>query len=117
MAEYLPKFYDGDPFTCQVGANVTGGQIVEVSGDNTVQPAAADSAAVIGVAGFDAETGDTVTVFPGGVQRPVADGAIDAGARVAAATAGKISATGTNTIGTALAAAADGDPAEIKFDH
>lgn len=117
MAEYLPKFYDGDPFTCHVGADVTGGQIVEVSGDNTVQAAAADSAAVIGVAGFDAEVGDSVTVFPGGVQRPVASGAIDAGARVAAAADGKISATGTNFIGTALAAAADGVPAEIKFDH
>ena len=117
MAEYLPKFYAGDPFTCQVTDDVTGGQIVEVSGDRTVAPAAADSTKAIGVAGFDAATGDSVTVFVGGVQRPIAAGAITAGARVAVADDGKISATGTNTIGTALAAAADGEPAEIKFDH
>ncbi|MGO3895359.1 capsid cement protein [Brevibacterium aurantiacum] len=117
MAEYLPKFYDGDPFTCQVGAKVTGGQLVEVSGDNTVQPAAAASDSVIGVAGFDAEVGDTVTVFPGGVQRPIASGAIAAGDRVAAAAAGKVSTAEAATIGTALAAAADGERADIKFDH
>ena len=117
MAEYLPKFYDGDPFTCQVAATVAGGQIVEIAGDNTVQPAGADSTAVVGVAGFNAEVGDSVTVFPGGVQRPVAAGAIAAGDRVAPAADGKIATAEANTIGTALAAAADGDPADIKFDH
>ena len=117
MTAYLPLFKPGQAFTCAASAAVTGGQLLEVTGDRIVAPAAADSVKTVGVAAFDAAVGDNVTVYSGGVQRIVASGAIAAGARVAAAAAGKVSATGVNKIGTALAAAADGALAQIQMDR
>ncbi|WP_309132644.1 capsid cement protein [Brevibacterium sp.] len=116
MSDYSPLFYDGDPFTCTAATDVTGGRLVTVAGNRTVGHAAADSNP-IGVAAFDAKAGESVNVIPGGVHRPAASGAIAAGARVAAAAGGTVSATGTNFIGTALTAAADGELVEIKLDH
>lgn len=106
MVDYLPKFKPGQSVTYKASAAITGGQLVEVTGNRTVGPAAADSAKVVGVAGFDAAIGDDVTVFWGGVQRLTALGAIAAGATVTAAAAGKATTGGTNKIGTALEAAA-----------
>lgn len=120
MADYLPKFKPGQAVTFKASAAVIGGRLVAITGDRTVGPAGADSAAVVGVAGFDAAIGEDVTVFTraGGVQSLTASGAIAAGAKVSSAAAGKIQTIGstTNPIGLALAAAAaDNDVIDVLF--
>ena len=97
------------------GADLQKGQVVYVSGDMTVSPTTGASAAVLGVAMFDAKAGDPVAVECEGLMRLTAAGTIAAGSKVASAANGKV-ATGTeNTIGVALSAAtADGDVI-VKF--
>ena len=112
MTEYLPKFKPGQTVTFTATAAIAGGQLVEVSGDRSVAPAGAASTKVVGVAGFDAESGDLVTVHIGGVQHIASTAAvIAAGAVVQAAAGGKIVAGTTAPIGIALTAvpAAGGD--------
>jgi hypothetical protein len=120
MVDYLPKFKPGQAVTFTASAAVVGGRLVAVTGNRTVGPAGADSAAVVGVAGFDAAIGDTVTVYTraGGVHALVASAAIAAGAKVSSAAAGKIQTIGatTNPVGLALeAAAADNDVIDVLF--
>lgn len=120
MADYLPKFKPGQAVTFTASAAVTGGRLQAVTGNLTCADAGADSAAVIGVAGFDASTGESVTVFTraGGVHPLVASGAIAAGAKVISAAGGKVATVGggTNPIGIALrAAAADLDVVDVLF--
>ncbi|VXB32989.1 DUF2190 family protein [Pseudoclavibacter sp. 8L] len=113
MADYLPKYTPGAAVTFTASADVIGGRLVAISGNDSVANAPADSSAVVGVAGFDAKAGERVTVFTraGGVQRLVASGAIAAGAKVSSAAAGKAQTVGatTNPIGLALEAAAAAD--------
>lgn len=116
MADYLPKFVPGQAVTLAASTAVVGGRLVEITGAGKVGPAGADSAKVVGVAGFDAGENTSVTVYRGGVQRLTASGAITAGAKVAAAADGKVAATGTNTIGIAItAASADGDVIDVAL--
>lgn len=120
MADYLPKFKPGEAVTFTASADVTGGRLVAVTGPRQVGPAGADSAAVAGVAAFDAKSGESVTVYTraGGVQRLTASGAIAAGDKISSAAAGKIQTVGatTNPIGLALApAAADNDVIDVLF--
>ena len=120
MADYLPKFTAGKALTFNASADVIGGRLVAITGTRTVGPAGADVATVVGVAGFDAVTGEAVTVYtrPTGVQQLVASGAIAAGAKVISATAGKVATqgTGVNPIGIALeAATADLDVIDVLF--
>jgi len=120
MAEYLPLHIPGKAFTRQASAAITGGQLVVVSGSGTVAPAGAASASWLGVAGFDAATGDNVTIFDEGVQRLVASGAITAGALVEGAAGGKVAThtNGTNdynVVGLALSTAADGALVEVSL--
>ncbi|MDN3309568.1 DUF2190 family protein [Microbacterium oryzae] len=120
MADYLPKFKPGQSVTFTASADVTGGRLVAITGNRTVGPAGADSAAVVGVAGFDAKAGERVTVFTraGGVHPLTANGAIAAGAQVSSAASGKVQTIGTTTnpIGLALeAAAADNDVIDVLF--
>jgi hypothetical protein len=111
MPEYSPLFKPGAEFTRLTSAAVTGGQVLIVSGNDTVAPSSAASAAVLGVAGFDAASGDYVTVITAGVVSLAASGAITAGASVAAAASGAVAAhSGTNystILGVALGAAAN----------
>lgn len=106
MSEYLPKFPQGQAMTFAVKSAVEGGQLVEIVEANAVGPAGADSAKVVGVAGFDAGVGQMVTVYAGGVQRVKAAGAVTAGAKVYAAAEGQVQASGTNALGLALNAVA-----------
>lgn len=120
MADYLPRFKPGEAITLTTSADVTGGRLVVASGVKTVAMAADDAANVIGVAAYDALSGEKVTVYTraGGVQRLVASAAITAGAKVVAEDAGKIQtiAAKTNPIGIALeTAAADGDVIDVLF--
>lgn len=115
MTDYVPLF-EGYSRTFTADADVTGGQLVEVTGDRAVSAAGAGSTKTVGVAAFDAKAGDPVTVEGGGVQRLMAAGAIAAGDRVAAAAGGKVATATENTIGLALTAAADGAQAQIRLD-
>jgi hypothetical protein len=114
MADYLPKFETGTPFTMTTSADVIGGRVLIASGANTVAHAGADAVAatVVGVAGFDAVSGEKVTVYPlkGAVHLLTAGAAIAAAAAVGTLATGKVDDASTNKIGVALnAAAADGD--------
>ena len=120
--DYLPKF-SGASASFTASAAITGGRLVAVAGNRLVAQASADSAAVVGVAAFDVVTGDPVTVYtrPTGVHSLTASGAIEAGAKVISATAGKVATittgteTGVNPIGVALEAAADLDALYVLF--
>jgi hypothetical protein len=119
MTDYLPKFTPGRSVTLQASAAVTGGSLVALSGGRTVAPAGADSAAVVGVAGFDAGAGEDVTVFlrGGGGHRLTAAGEILVGTQVISAAGGAVAsmgAEGENPIGTALTGAASaGERVEV----
>lgn len=121
MGQYLPKFKPGQTITYTVGGTgqtVTGGQLVEITGNRTVNTSAAESVKTVGVAGFDAKSGEKVTVHNGGVQKLVASAAITAGARVEAAATGRVAAGTTAPVGTALtAAAAAGAVVEVLMDR
>jgi hypothetical protein len=110
MGAYEPKYLYSDVVTGTASATITGGQLLVVSGNGTVGPAGASGPAVIGVAAFDAASGDRVSYFPRGkVHVSTASGAITAAARVDAGAAGTVasaSAALTN-IGIALTTAAD----------
>ncbi len=61
MSDYVPV--SEGPYSYTTSAAVTGGQLLELTGDNAVQPAAATSQKIVGVAAFDAASGSRVTVF------------------------------------------------------
>jgi len=90
MAEYLPIYRPGQALTLKASAAVTGGQVVEVSGVNTVQESGAASLAVVGVAAFDAALNGDVTIYAGGVQSVLADGAVTAGDTIVSGAAGTV---------------------------
>jgi Uncharacterized conserved protein (DUF2190) len=119
MADYLPLFKPGQAITKQASAAVTGGQPVYVSGSGTVANSGAAANIPVGVAAFDAASGDKVTFFGRGqVHRLTATGTVTAGDLVEAAAAGAVA---THTIGTndarvfgiALTTATTGNVVEI----
>lgn len=127
MGQHVHLFQPGDPVTFTASADVTGGQLLVVTGNRTVGPAGANAVAWVGTAAFDAKAGDKVTALKGGVQKVVASGAIAAGALVVAAAGGKVSALAAVTtptpadvtnsraiVGTALTGGTD-VPVEIDF--
>jgi hypothetical protein len=114
MADYTPVFANGTaPITLQASATVTGGRLVEATGNGTVGPAGAASTKVQGVAAFDAASGAKVDVWPlpGLIHEITASGAITAGDGLAAGAAGVVSTIGAGLfqtlIGNATAGAAD----------
>lgn len=111
MGAYEPKFLYTDVITATTSAAVTGGQALVVTGNGTVGPAGATSAAFIGVAAFDAASGARVSYFPRGkVHVTTAAGAITAAARVDTGSVAGTVASGVSSltnIGIALTTAAD----------
>lgn len=103
------------------GAAVTAGQLVELTDNETVAPASADSTKVVGVAMKDAAANELVTVVTEGVVELTASGAIAAGDRVAADAGGKVKAwsaaaagDSAKIVGVALtSASADGDKVKV----
>ncbi|MGB3484015.1 MAG: DUF2190 family protein [Mycobacterium sp.] len=112
MAEHTPHYLPADRLPRTTSAAVTGGQVVVVSGNDTVAPIAAPNEAWLGVAGHDAASGAQVVVYTEGVHLVGATGTIAAGKPVIGATGGTVAAFTTGTdepeeiIGTALSAAA-----------
>lgn len=120
MADYTPVFANGvAPVTLQASATVTGGRLVEVTGNGTVGPAGAASVKVLGVAAFDAANGAKVDVWPlaGITHRVTATGAINAGDNLAAGAAGVVAAIGAGTFGQLIGVAdrAAADTALCRF--
>jgi hypothetical protein len=100
MADYQPIFLEG-PYTLQASATITAGQLLVITGAGTVGPAGANAANWVGVAAFDAVSGDKVTVFDDGVQNLVASGSVAAGDLVVAAANGQVSTLAAVTTPTA----------------
>jgi predicted RecA/RadA family phage recombinase len=121
VADYLPKFTPGAAITCSASAAVTGGRLVVVTGNRLIGPADdTSSARVIGVAGFDAPAGESVTVYTrgSGVHPLTAGAAIAAGDKVTSAAAGKVATAtaGVDVLGVALeAATTDLDVIDVLF--
>jgi predicted RecA/RadA family phage recombinase len=111
MAEYAPVFFPADRFSSTSSAAVTAGQLLYVSGDNTVAPTTAATGAWIGVAARDVASGAGVTVYTEGIHEVPASGTINAGDVVIPAAAGAVAAIGAGTtysqvVGVAISAAA-----------
>lgn len=116
MSDYTPLHKPGQTISSTTSAAVTGGQLLEVTGNNTVGPAAAGSLKVVGQAAHDAPAGSSVTVHAPG--RPVcvatAAATVTAGQRLKAAAAGQVTpyVDGTDAVtlvvGLALTGAASG---------
>lgn len=121
MADTIAKFYPGErkTFTVAAGQTVTGGQLVEATGDRICQPAAAASTKVVGVAERDASAAQKTVVGSDGVYMVTASGAVAAGDIIAAAAAGQAAAIGAGVfgakIGRALTAAANGVQFELQL--
>lgn len=123
MAEYLPLHQPGKAITRQASAAITAGNLVSVTGSGTVAPSGAADVAWLGVAAFDAGSGDNVTVYSGGIQRCVAGtGGVTAGQLVHAGATGTV-VTHTNgtqdycVVGVALTTATQGNLVEVQFDR
>lgn len=113
MAEYLPVNTPGQALVFTASAAITGGQLLAISGNDSVAPAGAAAVNWIGVAAFDAAVGDRVTVYAGGVQELAASGAITAGSLVSAAASGAVTTAGATpaagaVVGLAVSTAASG---------
>lgn len=100
----------------KASADVKKGQVVVISGDMTVAPSTAASAKVLGVAMFDAKSGEPVSVETEGLFSMTASGAITAGDKVASAADGAVAkATDANTVGLAINSATNGGEVFVKF--
>lgn len=113
MADNAPLYFPSDRLPLTASADITGGQVVYVSGANTVAPTSTATSAWIGVAGHDALNGKQVVVYTSGVHQVPASGAIAAGALVIPAAAGAVAdqstpsaANDVQVVGIALSAAA-----------
>lgn len=112
MADHLLKFKPGQAVSFTATTAITGGQVVEVTGNRTVGvPTGAASTKAIGTAGHDAAIGDQVIVWLAGpVDTMTSAAAITAGASVEAATLGKVqTATTGRSLGITLNAATAAD--------
>lgn len=113
MSDFLPLYFPGDKLPCVTSAAVTAGQVLVVSGSNTV---AASSAAAVpfGVAAYDDLVGgNQIVAYRRGEFVLTASGSIAAGDLVIPAAAGAVATIGSDTnyghvVGQATAAAASG---------
>lgn len=120
MADYTPVFANGcAPWTLQASAGVTGGRLVEVTGNGTVGPASAASVKVLGVAAFDAANGGKVDVWPlaGLTHKILCTGAVAAGDNLAAGAAGVVAPIAAGTFGQLVGVAdrAGADATIVRF--
>lgn len=119
MPDYLPRYPQGHAITLTASAPITGGRLVVPTGDHLCATAGDNAGNVIGVAAFDVEAGEQVTVYTraGGVHGLVSADTIAAGARVCSASAGRIRTAGgsDSPIGLALTAAGMGGRPEVRF--
>lgn len=117
--DYVAPFRPGDDITVIAQSAVTAGRVVRVVAANQVAHTTAASDAWIGVATRTVGPGQPVGITSGGVQEPIASGAVAAGDPVVTAADGKVakgtSPTAPGYVGTALTSAADAAPLRVKF--
>ena len=119
---YLPAEF-GENLTLEqkkltASADVVKGQVVEVSGDMTVAPTSAASAKVLGVAMFDAKSGENVVVETEGLFKLIASASITAGDIIESAADGKVAKVGGSAVkalGVALNTVTTGGDVYVKF--
>lgn len=119
---YLPAEF-GENLTLEqkkltASADVVKGQVVEVSGDMTVAPTSAASAKVLGVAMFDAKSGENVVVETEGLFKLTASASITAGDIIESAADGKVAKVGESAVkalGVALNTVTTGGDVYVKF--
>ena len=102
----------------KASADVKKGQVVMISGDMTVAPTTAASNKVLGVAMFDAKSGEAVSVECEGLFKLTASAAITAGVQVESAADGKVATVGSTpvkVIGIALNTAVKDGEVFVKF--
>lgn len=100
------------------GADLTKGQVVEITGEFEVKATTAASDKVIGVAMFDAKKDEPVAVETEGLFKLVAGGSIAAGDILESAKDGKVAKAGSTVkkaIGVALNSAATNEYVFVKF--
>ena len=119
---YMPTEFDtaGNLVEQKIVADgdLLAGQVVYVSGDMKVKATTAASAAVIGVAMFDAKSGSPVAIECEGLFKLTASAAITAGALVESAAGGKVATIGgtpVKAIGIALNTVTTGGGVFVKF--
>jgi hypothetical protein len=114
MGDWLPRFAAEKPVPMTTSAPVTGGQLVYISGNNTIAPTSGASTLLFGVAAMDdAVGGNVITVFRACIGSVAASGAIAAGAAIIPAASGAVATIASDTTydqvcGQALAAASSG---------
>lgn len=99
--DYSAIHQPGQAFSRTTSADVTAGQLLYVSGSDTVAKTAGATSAWLGVAAFSAASGSDVTVLTGGVHQLAASGSITAGDLVIAAASGAVQTIGSVTATTA----------------
>ena len=120
MPDYTPVFDNTTaPWTMQASATVTGGRLVESTGNGLAGPAGAASTKVLGVAATDCAVGFKFVVWPlaGLTHEVTGAGVIVAGDNLAAGALGVVAPIAAGTfaqlVGVASAGAADG--AIVRF--
>lgn len=112
MGDWLPRYATEEPVPMTTSAPVTGGQLVYVSGNNTVAPTSGASTLPFGIAAFDDPVGgNVITVYRRCIGTVAASGSIAAGAAIIAAASGAVATIASDTTydqvcGQALSAAA-----------
>ncbi|MFR9767060.1 capsid cement protein [Nocardia sp. SC052] len=113
--EVQPLFRPGREFTARTTASVTGKTFVDVSAtrgaDGLIRVAtAAAGAKALAVAGYDAASGATVTLFRGGIVPVTAGGTIAFGAEVEVGASGRpITLASGKAVGKAVEAGTNGN--------
>jgi hypothetical protein len=103
--DYSPIVTPSNTFTATTSGAVTAGQILVVSGNDTVAAASGTSAACVGVAAHDAGSGKIVTVhkIAGVIHETTIAAGATAGNLVIPAASGLVAeGTGANVIGVAM---------------
>lgn len=122
MSDYVP-IAGGSAFTYTASAAITGGQVVEATGNGTVGPAGSQSTKVVGVAGYDAASGALLTVYDRDMVHRTnasAAGAVTAGQSLRAGASGTVEPFVNTTdkadmlIGQAIVGAAANQPVTWK---
>lgn len=100
MADHVPHYIATPAVSMVATGTITGGRLVETTGNMTCAQAGAASIKVCGVAARDAVATASTPVYEDGVHDLVATGAIAAGDIVCAAANGTVQTIGANVFGT-----------------
>lgn len=115
MPDHSPAFTPAAGVTWSASAPILGGQLLVVSGVNTVAPAVAPTPPGPVWHGRTQRQGEWVVVTRGGVLKLIASGTVTAADRVTGAAGGKVATGATNAVGTALGSVVDGLPVLVSW--